>query len=718
MRVHALLAAGLLLVAQSQSLGKLGIVPGEVEAQQPPATPPPAAAGQAAPAAPAGQGAPQNPQGQRPVIRSGINFVSVDVIVTDKKTGEVVMDMKPDEFEVREDKKPQKVDTFDLVKIDEISRETPYAPKQILSESDMEIEAKKPNVRLFILLLDDYHVRRGNDLFVRQPLIDFVNNQLGSQDMVAVMYPLTPASALTFTRSRDSLIEAINHFEGRKGMYEPRNEFEEKYAYYPSVQVEGIRNEVTMGALRSAAGQLGAMREGRKSIIFVSEGFTANLPLQLSDPIAAMPGVGNNSRPGQDVTNPRAQAQQFFNSSDLLGRLRDVYEACNRNNTSIYAVDPRGLSTFEYDINQGVSLTTDHADLTSTTDTLRVLADNSDGRAIVNRNDLASGMKQIMRDASGYYLLGYTSAAAPTDGKFHTIDVRVKRPNVEIRYRKGYWAYTTEDVAKATAGAKADAKPEITNALNAIVDPAREHAARFWTGTDRGASGQDRVTFVWEALPSKSGPTNAAARVQLTATASDGRPLFRGRVPDPSAPAAAAPAAAGQGPGTAPSGDLPSAGISFPSPPGQVDLKIVVENDRGQVIDSTTQSLTVPDYAQAQVSFSTPRLYRARTAREALLVRNNVEAAPIASREFSRGERLLIRFDAYTASGPRPDVSAKLLNRTGATMADVPIQSVEGKPFLIDFPLASLAAGEYIIQVDARAPSGTAQQLIGFRVGS
>ena len=101
-------------------------------------------------------------------------------------------------------------------------------------------------------------------------------------------------------------------------------------------------------------------------------------------------------------------------------RLREVFDIANRNNTSIYAVDPRGLAAFEYDINQGVSLTTDRKMLGESIDTLRVLADNTDGRAIVNRNDLASGMKQIMRDASGYYLLGYTSQSAPTDGKFHT----------------------------------------------------------------------------------------------------------------------------------------------------------------------------------------------------------------------------------------------------------------------------------------------------------
>jgi hypothetical protein len=128
--------------------------------------------------------------------------------------------------------------------------------------------------------------------------------------------------------------------------------------------------------------------------------------------------------------------------------------------------------------------------------------------------------------------------------------------------------------------------------------------------------------------------------------------------------------------------------------------------------------VTVPDYTQAPVSFSTPRLYRARTAREALQIRNNVDAAPITSRDFSRGERLMIRVDAYGAAGARPEVTAKLLNRTGGAMSDVPVQAAEGKPFLIDLPLAPLAAGEYLVQLNAKSASGTAQQMIAFHVGS
>src|SRR4029077_8285469 len=82
---------------------------------------------------------------------------------------------------------------------------------------------------------------------------------------------------------------------------------------------------------------------------------------------------------------------------------------------------------------------------------LRTLAENTDGRAIVNRNDLANGMKQIIRDSSAYYLLGYSSTAAPADGKFHEIKVRVKRPGLQVRARKGYWALTAEETSRAPA---------------------------------------------------------------------------------------------------------------------------------------------------------------------------------------------------------------------------------------------------------------------------
>jgi VWFA-related protein len=717
--------ASLRLLSTACVIFLLGVA---MPAQQPPAAPPPAAQPPAA-QPPAGQppATPQQPPaGQRPpVFRGGINFVSVDVIVTDKKSGDMVLDLSKEDFEVREDKKPQRVDTFEVIKIDPVA-EAATPPKEIRSLEDEEREAKLPNVRLFVILLDDYHVRRGSDLAVRKPLLDFVQNQLGPQDMVAIMYPLTPVTALTFTRSRESLVSAITKFEGRKGIYEPRNAFEERYYYYPVATVEAIRNDVSMSAVKAAAVRLGGMREGRKSIIFVSEGFMSSIPPQLNDPSAAMPRVGNRVSPGIEAANdPRSQSAAFFNEADLMNRLREVYDTCNRNNTSIYAVDPRGLAAFEYGVEQGVGLQTDKRNLTQSIDTLRIVADNTDGRAIVNRNDLGTGMKQIMRDASGYYLIGYTSAAAPTDGKFHNIDVRVKRPGVEVRARKGYWAYTVEDVARANAPPKEGPPPAVSNALNAIAEPASAaRAARFWIGTERGQNGQSRLTFVWEPIGGAAADrprSDVAARVSLTATGEDGRPLFRGRVPDADgAPASDSPSPPPGTAANAPATAAVTAGASasFDVPPGPIELRIMVESERGQVIDSTTRTLTVPDFAKTQVSVGTPKVFRARTAREFVQARNNPAAVPTAAREFSRTERLLIRFDAYANGGSVPEVTAKLLNRAGQRMSDIPVQAAPGQPFQIDFILAPLAAGEYILEIDAKSAASTAQQMIGFKVGS
>ena len=169
-------------------------------------------------------------------------------------------------------------------------------------------------------------------------------------------------------------------------------------------------------------------------------------------------------------------------------------------------------------------------------DTLRQLSEETDGRAIVNRNDLLGAMKQIVRDSSAYYLLGYTSTVAPSDGKFHDIKVKVKRPGVQVRSRKGYWALTADDVKRALAPPKPEPPKAVETALAAITAPSRARLVRTWIGTDRGQNGKTKVTFVWEPMPKTAGDqlrgSEQPARVSLMASSSEGAPLFRGRVPD------------------------------------------------------------------------------------------------------------------------------------------------------------------------------------------
>src|SRR5262249_50665869 len=153
-------------------------------------------------------------------------------------------------------------------------------------------------------------------------------------------------------------------------------------------------------------------------------------------------------------------------------------------------------------INEGVNIQTDSRYLSASLDTLRVLADNSDGRAIVNRNDLDSGMKQITRDASAYYLIGYNSTQAPSDGKFHEIKVRVRRPGTQIRARKGYWALTAEETTRALAPPRPGPPKPVEKALAAIERPSqRTSVIRTWIGASRGENGTTKMTFVWEPTP-------------------------------------------------------------------------------------------------------------------------------------------------------------------------------------------------------------------------
>ncbi len=676
---------------------------------QPPQNPPP---GQQPPAG----------QTQPPVFRAGVNFVRVDVIVTDRK-GAIVTDLKQEEFEVLEDGKPQKVDLFRLINTDGEQRPGQDPPRPITSEYAQEAEAARDDVRLFVLFMDDYHVRLGASMRVRDPLVQFLKTQLGPMDMVAIMYPLTPVTGLTFTRNLDEVAGAVRRFEGRKYDYRPRNDFEQQYAMYPADTVERVRNQVSFSALKGLFVKLGAMREGRKAVILVSEGYTSLLPPQLRDPNASFPGIGNPARGNPSAGATRTEdTARFFSMADLQTEMRDVYDAANRNNTAIYSLDPRGLPTNEFEINEAVGMQLDNEMLRSTQDTLRTLSDETDGRAIVNRNDLTAGLKQVVRDTSAYYLLGYNSTRASADGKFHRIDVRLKRSGVEVRARKGYWAFTAEEAAAAMAPAKPRAPAAVERALGAVEAKPRDAFVATWIGARKGEGGKTEITFVWEELPPVPGlKRQEPERVSLMATDPGGYTYFRGKVPEGATDMpAAAPVAAS--PAGTPSTRAPVR-VVFDATPGRMDVRMAIENAAGQVIDTNQLQYVVPDLTEPKVAISTPAVFRARSAREFQAVSRDADPVPVAMREFRRTDRLLIRFRVYGPGAVAPTATARLLNRGGQSMADLAVQvlpNVDGS-CQIDLPLSSMAAGEYLIEIRVKGPAaeaGEVTELIPMRITS
>ncbi|MGE0448650.1 MAG: VWA domain-containing protein [Vicinamibacterales bacterium] len=648
------------------------------------------------------------PADQQPIFRAGVNFVRVDVIVADRN-GNPVGDLKPEDFEITEQGQAQTVETFKLISLDggRVAA-AQQAPRQIRTDLDEETEAARDDVRLFAIFLDDYHTRIETAIRAREQIARFIQTQLGPSDMVGLMYPLQPMDSVRMTRNHDAVIRALQEFRGRKYDYNPRNEFEQRYAYYPAETVERIRNQVSLSAVKALTIRMGGLKEGRKALILVSEGYTNMLPPQLRDPVAAMPGVGNLARNDPDAGFGALEDRAAFTANaDLEMDLRNVYDTANRNNVSIYAVDPRGLATQEFGIDTNVMQNVDRQYLTSTMNTLRTLAFNTDGRAIVNSNDLVAGMRQIVRDNSAYYLLGYNSTFTATDGKFHEIKVRVKRPGVQVRARRGYWAFTAADAERATAPPKPEPPKAIETAINALNTPARSRLVRTWIGMDRGDAGKTRVTLVWEPMPRTAGaPVRAdeePARMSLTAIAPDGSPYFRGRLPDKAGTAGAATGGA----------------VSFDAAPGKMQMRLAVESAVAEVLDSEIRELDVPDLSAGPTAIGTPEVFRARTPRDFQQLKNDVKAVPTASREFSRTERMLVRVPTYGSDAAASPLTAKLLNRAGDAIVDLPVTpSSVGRDTSrdIEVTLNTFPPGEYLVEITLAGPGEPIKELVGFRI--
>jgi VWFA-related protein len=673
------------------------------------------------PSQPTGQ-QPTDPN-QPPVFRSGINYVRVDVILTDK-AGNPIADLQPTDFDVTEDGKAQKIETFKFIKLDGGVAAAKNEPvREIRTDYDEENEAARDDVRLFAVFLDDYHVRRGSSMSVRKQLATFVDNNLGPSDMIGVMYPLESTASVRMTRNHSAVMRGLQQFLGRKFEYEPKNQYEETYAHYPTETVERIRNQVSLSAIKALIVHMGSLKEGRKALILVSEGYTNIIPPQMRNADASMPGLGNPAygNPQAGVNDPNEDRASWLAGLDMDSDLRDVYDMANKNNVAIYSVDPRGLPVFEFDVNESVNISTDSTYLRSTMDTLRVLAENTDGRAIVNRNDIAAGMKQITRDQSAYYLIGYNSTQAPSDGKFHEIKVRVKRPGVQVRARKGYWALNAEQTARALAPPKAAVPKPVEAAIaSAVARPSRASVVRTWIGTSRGENGKTRVTFVWEPLPKAPGERpdgrEEPSRVSLMALTNEGSLVFRGRVPDV-AVASTAPAASVAAANASGSAARGPQRVVFDAAPGKVQLRLSVEGSSSQVLDTETREITIPDLTAPQPMLGTPSILRARTLPELNKLKADGDAIPTASREFTRTDRLVVRVPTYGPGGTAPTLKVHILNRAGNAMSELQATAApKAGEQQIDLAIAALPPGEYVLEIKAGDQDGDAKELVGFRI--
>ena len=230
---------------------------------------------------------------------------------------------------------------------------------------------------------------------------------------------------------------------------------------------------------------------------------------------------------------------------------------------------------------------------------------------------------------------------------------------------------------------------------------------RPWFGMAKGTNGNTRVTFVWEPAGAVPGDrrVRTPSRVAFKATGVNGTTVFEG----PVRPTGAV------GPDAL---DAAVARAVFEVPPGRIRLEMSIEDAAALAIDTDVRDLIVGDL-RAPVVIGTPEVLRARTAKDVRAIEANPDAVPVASREFSRSEQLVIRVPAY-APGGAPDITARLVNAVGKgqSMRPLTIQPAatpDGRA-QIELPLAGLASGDYSVEITAASPAGQATDTLRFRV--
>ena len=414
-----------------------------------------------------------------PRFRSGANLVTLDAYFA--KDGKPVTDLKQDEIEVLEDNRPQAIESFRIVSSQ--GQGGPRSKPDPVTVAESRAAATDPESRIFVVFFDTWHVSFDGSARAAAPVSELLNRIVGANDLVGVMTPDIPARGLSLTRRTEAIERVVRDTTGwaqRDRLEDPRER--EITACYPDndprkPQYRGIAKEMierrreqkTLRAIDELIGHLATLRDERKFVVLLSEGWVL---FRQNDTLAAIldkdsiPGAPSgfgveNGRITTDTSKNSVAYDRGFASCerersmlafvDHTMEMRQLAQRANRANVTFYAVDPRGLAPFDDSIGpmRPATPAQDRERMSSRQGGLRELAGNTDGAVVLNTNDVKGGVARMMADLGSYYLMQYYSTNPKLDGRFRSITVRVKRPGVLVRARPGYLA-PTEAEARTT----------------------------------------------------------------------------------------------------------------------------------------------------------------------------------------------------------------------------------------------------------------------------
>ena len=662
-----------------------------------------------APAPPPSSSRPAAPQ--PPVtFKVEVNYVEINASVTDAQGG-FVRTLTRDDFQILEDGKPQTLSAFSMVDIP-IARPDPPLFSRAVIPPDTATNRTPFEGRVFVLVIDDLHTRFARTARTRAAARQFVERYIGANDIVAIVNTSGFGKGMQdFTSNRPLALRAIDAAMGIKTESSTQAALADYYmnqnlpdgmtsnanaAFNEMQRYNNARN--TLRTLRNIADYMSGVRGRRKAVVFLSEGINYNV----------VDAIGNRY------------------ASDVQREVRELIAAATRANVNVYSVDPRGVTSgmedaieiggFPADGSIGPTGLMDEMRLEH--DSLRVVAEQTGGFAVLNQNDFRSGFGRILEDNSSYYVLGYYPTNDKRDGKFRNVEVKVLKPGLRVRSRRGYVAPTAAKKAEPIE-TPARTSPELRDALDSPVAISGLTLSAF-AAPFKGAGTNDALALAVEVDgPSMQfAPTAAgtfANDLEITLFAANAEGKIKDGVRDMINLALR--------PQT--HDIVRQTGFRvvrrLQVPPGKYQVRVGARESGGRVgtvlLDVEAPDFTKPALAMSGIAIASAYASRMPTANPDPSVnefKDVLPSPPTALREFPRGDQLSVFAEVYDNGAKTPhrveiktevlaDDGKVVLTKSDERKSEELQGASGGYGHTTQVSLSALAPGRYVLRITARS---------------
>ena len=386
-----------------------------------------------APAAPPAAQVPAN----RPTFRVAIDYVTTDVIARNQQD-QFVADLTKDDFELFEDGVKQDITSLTLVhggRVHNLAAPPVVAPTQ----DGLILPVSRPRNdtagRIFLIIVDDLHLDFRNTGRIRDLFKKMTKSLVHEGDMFSIVSTGPSSLAIDPTYDRKVLDEAIKKISGN-GL-KPADIINGAEGSDGPTEVR-YRAHVAFSTAYDMLSQMEKINNRRKAVIWVSNGYDFN-PFAESrlgeDPVFGG-RFGQTRDEGKEQQGTMNQNQ--FADADLARELSEVARTANRANATLYTIDPRGLVAGT-DLDEQMDPNEYAEYVRKSQDSLRVLAEETGGIAVVNQNNFEKALKRIDAETSDYYMVGYSSTNPDPLKRTRKIEVKlVNKPGVTVWSRTSY----------------------------------------------------------------------------------------------------------------------------------------------------------------------------------------------------------------------------------------------------------------------------------------